>query len=578
MVYASLLPVALSLGLFGLRANAGVIRSDALSMQRRAPETYYGVSFADPIRLPPSRPEDIFPHLRKRADNLSRVELQDELRLTWGNRGVQGRAVADMTLEKPGPNHPLLALESFDDLTDKITCQDKNQKITLKFKTKEVMDRAITSWDWVNQDTSDYFFLITNHAGCGPDVDRHPYKVVSVKYDPSALTTVLNTQTTTWNETAQNYKMRIGGNHPESQLPVIDAPEDLKLAKRVAPLDTLKSIFEFFRNTPGGQLIEGVIKGGNWDVDLSNGAKDNEIPVFRSFENEKVRVDAKCKDCYTTGGMHWDTSYDMVAGVVSELVLIGNPNKLSGKVSLETEIEADLGEGYEVEKLITPPVVNALAIGEIISLGYALQVGPGVEIGLKGIAGFSAGFEWSLPDSARVEIHTYNMAKSTAEGWDGAKFTPDFTLNKMQVEGAITPYAKARIILGIKVGDTPIGVRADFKAGLKGAITYGVLDDEACNGELKGERSTGIKLGLSGDFEVVLAGGVKDTSFDKEFKIWSHEEPFVGKCFADALPKDDTPVPKVVPEGATKAPPSTPAQKVLATIPVPDGCIKQAAK
>ncbi|KAK6350520.1 hypothetical protein TWF718_003711 [Orbilia javanica] len=559
MVSAKLLSLSLAAGLFSLPAQALLTKNGDVNLGKAE-------------RMLPTRSEHLYPNLKKRADDLSRLELQDEMQLTWTYPNKDGSmTVADMKLKKPEADHPLLALESFDDLTSSIKCEDSNQKISVAFKSSEAMERAIENWDYVNQNKSDFFYLIANHVGCGPDAERHPYKVVGIDFNESALTTTFSTQATSWNETAATYNMRLGTRS------VAELPKEL--VKRDDAGSVVKTIFNFFRLTPGGMILDGVaqlIAGGTFDVDLSTGDKENEILLWRSFESDKVRVESKCVGCYTTGTIHWDTEYSMENGLLGEVVARGAPKGLGGKIKISTEIEADLEEGYEIEKLIPIPGASSpITISDVLSVGWTIEVGPGFELGLKAAGGFSVGFEWGIPDTATVEVHSLAVSESKSTGFEDATFTPSFSLDKLYAEGSAALYAKARLTLGLIIAGKSVGIRTDFKAANKAVIQAGLLADDACPGQsdLESLQSGGLKIGLVDEFEITVAAGVEDTTFDKEFKLWSHEVPIAGHCFAaPILPPSD--LQKLVPEGASKSTPDEKAQTELPPASLPEGYLE----
>ncbi|KAK6506746.1 hypothetical protein TWF481_005206 [Arthrobotrys musiformis] len=558
MVSAKILSLSsLAAGLFSLPAQALLTKNNNVNLGRAE-------------RMLPTRAENLYPHLKKRADDLSKLDLQEEMQLTWTYPNKDGSmTVADMKLKKPKADHPLLALESFDDLTTSIKCEDSNKKISVAFKSSEAMERAVENWDYVNQNQSDYFYLIANHVGCGPDAERHPYKVVGVDFNEAALTTTFSTQATSWNETAATYDMKLGTRS------VAELPR--ALVKRDAT-DVLKTVFDLWKKTPAGLILTGaaeLIAGGTFDIDLSSGDKESEVLLWRSFESDKVRVESKCVGCYTTGTIHWDTEYSMDDGVIGELVARGSPQGLGGKVKITTEIEADLEEGYEIEKLIALPGVSSpITISDILSVGWTIEVGPGFELGLKAAGGFTVGFEWGIPDSATVEVHSFAMGESKSSGFDGATFTPSFSLDKLYAEGSAALYAKARLTLGLVIAGKSVGIRTDFKAANKAIIQAGVLAEDACPGQEDLQTlSSGLKIGLVDEFEIVIAAGVEDTPLDKEFKLWSHEVPIAGRCFAaPILPPSD--LQKLVPEGASKSAPEEKAQTELPETTLPEGYLE----
>ncbi|KAK6511079.1 hypothetical protein TWF481_000001 [Arthrobotrys musiformis] len=187
--------IALCIGLGGSQALAffGEVPSHALK---------------DPVNVPPIRTEELYPHLRRRDEDWSRFKLQDEIKLLWAHNNQDGKVVFDMDIQKPDQKHPLLALEELDTFTESVVCQEPT--IKLKFRSESAISRAEKEWSWINSADTDFFYLIANHNGCGPDAMRHPYKVVHVENDSQNLTTIFTTQDVDWEEVTPNHKMSIG--------------------------------------------------------------------------------------------------------------------------------------------------------------------------------------------------------------------------------------------------------------------------------------------------------------------------------------------------------------------------------
>lgn len=71
MVSAKLLSLSsLAAGLFSLPAQAYLTKSGDVNLGKAE-------------RMLPTRSEHLYPHLKKRADDLSKLDLQDEMQLTW---------------------------------------------------------------------------------------------------------------------------------------------------------------------------------------------------------------------------------------------------------------------------------------------------------------------------------------------------------------------------------------------------------------------------------------------------------------------------------------------------------------
>ncbi|EGX45160.1 hypothetical protein AOL_s00173g261 [Orbilia oligospora ATCC 24927] len=248
MVAASKILPVLSLGLIGLSQAA------EWHVPIAAEENHIG--------MVPIRQEHIIKGLKRRSDDLSRLKPQDEVKMFYGRALSEAHLrIADMTITKPDANHPLILLENFDDLTESITCTDQDSKIALKFKSKNAMDTAIKSWDWINQSDNDYFFLFTHHhhTGCGPDEERTSYKITAVTYDKTTFTTVLTKEKATWNETLQNFEIKIRTvEHPRPSF----ARRDLKSVLRTgicAFSGPFEDLFKFQCEEEVGKGINSVV-------------------------------------------------------------------------------------------------------------------------------------------------------------------------------------------------------------------------------------------------------------------------------------------------------------------------------
>ncbi|KAF3927243.1 hypothetical protein ABW20_dc0107554 [Dactylellina cionopaga] len=544
MVRASFLSFALSLGLSGIQVNASPSAS-------ADPYPYLG----EAIKVPPVRVEHLFPHLRRRDNDLSRLNLQDEVRLTWAHSTGTEKHVFDMKIQKPDPNHPLLSLEELDDLADNITCSEPT--ISLKFKSKDTMDQALKAWDWINQADADYFYLIANHDGCGPDAERIPYKVVNVTYDATAFTAKLTTEQSSWEETATNHEMWIGsGSHAQSTptLPPVEnftmndtqvvrnegAAPAINLAKRTILDDIGNKVVGVFQTVGNAaKVVKTIFKlltGGDVVVDLQSSEADKNRVIFQSPESlggetVPIRFYVNCVGCETKGTINLNAQWKVVASVFTEYVLAAKPKGVSGKFAAQTKIEADIKEFGPDPLLVPIPGISPLTIGAV-TIGPSVFAGVGVEAKIKANGVFTAGVEWSIPDTAYLEIHSLNMGASTASGFSGVSIKPSFDIDELNANGEMTIYGLARFALAATFGSKTIGARADFKAGAKVSLAAGALPAGACPREAGDAKAGGVRLGTSLIFEVLLGLGVANTKADVVYKIHEAEKNIDAICFA----------------------------------------------
>ncbi|EPS44988.1 hypothetical protein H072_1016 [Dactylellina haptotyla CBS 200.50] len=252
--------IALSLGLTGSQVLAFIGETPSHALK-------------DPVNVPPIRVEEFYPHLRKRDEDWSRFHLQDEVKLLWAHGNQNERVIFDMDIQKPDQKHPLLALEELDTFTESIECHEP--KITLKFRSEEAIHRAEQAWSWINRAHTDYFYMIANHDGCGPDAMRHPYKVVSVKHNNNTLTTEFTTQNADWEEVTPNHKMSIGTSNYARPASRYDASAQVALARRAA-----------IENSNELQLYTRDAYSSGWD-NLIDSFKNFPLNFWKGFSKTK---------------------------------------------------------------------------------------------------------------------------------------------------------------------------------------------------------------------------------------------------------------------------------------------------
>ncbi|KAK6540596.1 hypothetical protein TWF694_007991 [Orbilia ellipsospora] len=166
------------------------------------------------IDLLPLRTDELFPRLRKRADDLSSLGFQDRLSLFYGandHNDYSKLHLGNMTLTRG--SHPIILLEDFDSLASDIKCT--GDKMAIKFNSREAMDYAKKSWG--NVSATNYFTMITHHqhTGCGEKETRTPFRIVALDYKPEQSTVILKKEETNWDKTAQNFEFHIGAiTHP----------------------------------------------------------------------------------------------------------------------------------------------------------------------------------------------------------------------------------------------------------------------------------------------------------------------------------------------------------------------------
>lgn len=115
---------------------------------------------------------------RRDLDHLWDVEPQSQQALIYGlNHGEDHVYVGNVTLEAR-PGLPMVLLERFDSLTERVDCKGKDGHMSLTFKNEDAFKRSLKAWDFVNKSPDHRFLLIANHDGCAPEDERQAYMYI----------------------------------------------------------------------------------------------------------------------------------------------------------------------------------------------------------------------------------------------------------------------------------------------------------------------------------------------------------------------------------------------------------------
>ncbi|KAK6510083.1 hypothetical protein TWF481_004796 [Arthrobotrys musiformis] len=461
--------------------NVPIVQS--VQAQRRAQREVRGG-----VKLLPVREVDLFPHLRKRDNDLSVLHLRDSLTYHYGGI-IEGQRthIANVTVKKPDPDHPLILLEDIDTLTKSITCS--GDKMKLEFKDENAMNYAIKQWDWVNEKTPDYFYLITfhQHEGCGQDDDRTSYRVSAVSYDKSTLVTTLTRERASWDETAQKFQLEL------STLEV--PPKDIEkresniqkrslgtlglaaVACEIPPLAALlSSECEPYKNTPTlsevfrtvekdalgafrKKFAEQVSAGsGNfdstvpapWTFNWGDEKDDTTIAHFLgAYGSIEAEVKTACVGCYVKSNPTVNLKV-IRNGDKADIDFVIKPN-LQTKVDIGIQGFLEYSGDFNGIASAINADLESIGVGELVAFMPDISSGPGVELKSRVEADFDFGFLLDTKEGS-IGLHIGDEVTVSATGWDTTVLKPLGDVRKLDGTAEINPYIRLGYGAGIEIG------------------------------------------------------------------------------------------------------------------------------
>ncbi|KAK6351816.1 hypothetical protein TWF718_004961 [Orbilia javanica] len=511
---------------FGLGAYADqLINLDHVKTVRPA----YGVpkDSRQSVKLLPIRERDLYPHLRKRDGDLSVLHLRDSLVLHYG--GVienQKTHLANVTVQKPDPDHPLILLEDIEKLTQSIKCAD--DKMTLEFKDKNSMDYAIKQWDWVNEKTPDFFYMITfhEHEGCGATDDRTSYRISAVAYDKSALTTTLTKEKASWDETAQIFQLQLSTlEAPVRSNPREIAKRETKIAKRgivslglaaaacqIIPLSSLLiNECEAYKNVGSisdafkvagtealrelrTKIAEKIPAGSNtldksipapWTFNWGNESSSLTIShILGSYGSIEADNKVACVGCYVRS----NPTLTMKATRVRDTADIHFAVKPNFKTRMDVAVQGYIEYGGDMNGMAESinAALEPLGVGEFINFMPDISNGPGAEMKLRGDVDLDFGFELDT-GSGSIEFDIKDEVSVSTPGWNTMSLKPIGEIRKLSAAAEVAPYVRLGFGFGIEMlgGVFKRGVFTGLEVKSSVSLVAGLNPETSgCNGKV----------------------------------------------------------------------------------------------
>ncbi|EPS41907.1 hypothetical protein H072_4116 [Dactylellina haptotyla CBS 200.50] len=518
-----LLTLALSAGILSFPVSAGPVRSfedvvEAGLFTRSTTDVGYELSpeiQARAVKLVPLREEELFPHLKKRSDDYSTLRLRNQVRMIFGGRSAESddHHLADLKISQPDPRHPMILLEAFDHHTNDISCSGKYLKLT--FSNKNALESAVHSWDWVNENENDFFYIVTHHhhKGCGPDEERAPYKIMEVKYDTTKFTAILTRVPVSWDEAAPAFKLKIGGVSDPLTDVSPPSPGQKRISKRSGTDSWTWDADEVLGSVArtGVEILRGLAnefdKAGSMAYDLTVTDKDL---YEKKRGGSKPGNSLVCEDCGVKGKLKVLAWAERKNGQEKVDFGIGIKPNAEAALKLKASLALDIAKDHTPDLIAIPLMPAALTIPVIGTLGLELVLTPGVEgsASLKG--SITTDFKWESKDGILLATYKDEGMSLKRGSWrnNNAEFSFKPSVG-LTVEGKIDAYMKlglrAGLILmqGTKNLSAFIGIKGLVETSVNAGFRSGGFcpDDKDSKGDwgIEFKADYGVEAGI--DFE-----------------------------------------------------------------------------
>ncbi|EPS42782.1 hypothetical protein H072_3141 [Dactylellina haptotyla CBS 200.50] len=533
--------VSITSDLEDITAAIPITESDCGSALTKTQKRAIGDAMSNAVEMVPVLEDDLIPiHLQKRETSLRRLELKNKVTLLYGGAAVEDQKyLANMTLQAPDPEHPLIMMENFKGLTTYIRCAIPQKRIQIRFRSNQAMSHATEAWKWVNSADADYFYLIANDVSCCPTSQRKPFKVVGVKMDTSALAAELTIETTSWNQVARNFELNLG------------KYDTLRQAKRNIEPPALSKRF-FGLNFLALKLLNflGILSSSLKDIDaifldLSMGSKGR-VRLFADPFHEDKYFEVNCVGCYTTGGIELGVHVKTEGGNVKNLGVYAQPKGLGAKVEVEFQAKHALKNPISFTKSLTPDIsLPGFSIPSIFTLGPSAQFNAGFDLNFDGVVNFTTGVEVKLPDSAMIVLDLVG-GNSGASGFEKPTVKPILRINELNAKGQASSFVGPVVAFGAKVLDAwryegAVQIRMP---NLAANLHAGWNAQGFCpNSRLNKKAQHGINGELSADFQVWFKLGhptgplpIPDWLPHVDRKLWGQKHAFLPFCLPIPVP------------------------------------------
>ncbi|KAL8953271.1 MAG: hypothetical protein Q9222_000876 [Ikaeria aurantiellina] len=461
---------------------------------------------------------------RRAAEGFSHLDPSTQAHLIYGRPGKDGQLLlANMTLYAQD-GLQMVMMERFEPLTSAVDCKGDDGSMSLTFKSQAAFQHALDTWNFINQAPEKEFLLIANHDGCGPQDERQAYRISHVQEDQAKLTTYLTAQPAPWSEIAGTYDLDFG--------------RAIKTQQNTRKRGIIDDIGDAV-----GDAGDFILHG---DADLSRSVT---IPVAVGEPGvphsivDTAKFSVSCTDCYVTGSFQVTGHLSVSGFKLQDFTLAGSPQDFAAKLQLATSITAPYSpDALEYTKeLFSAAIPDAgISVAGIFSLGTWISYEVGVSTTFAGSASMTFGLSASLPNGAMAIADVRNPSASSATGFEGGQFDPNFDLTALSSSVTVAAFSQPKLLFGIdieRVGRLDIALAVKLptvSATLKAAYNESGL----CSADPSASK-TGAQLSSNVAVEVDLnldANLGSDTTPAASLTLFKKAVPLFSKCIPIEIP------------------------------------------
>ncbi|KAF2006759.1 hypothetical protein P154DRAFT_600887 [Amniculicola lignicola CBS 123094] len=361
-----------------------------------------------PILDPSELSGGVKPDFKRAASFTGDLDLQNFETFFWGAPAGSNLIYANLTIYFPEQYEYIIAMERFAGKLKNVQC---NEDMMLEFNNKEDFEYARGVWNWVNDDVNNTFIMVTNYEGYADDMERLPFLVSNIRYEPATFKAYLTAEVKEWEQFAHSYTLNVG------HMPL----------------------------TPTHRLLmeRGVIPRAA-DFTMSLAASYDKNLFSTTVGGWTTSVDAVIR---TAGSLAVDFDVDVSWLKLKSASMTINPVDVAASIQLVLTEKGTLSRPYNWQKTIISIPINGITIAKVVKLGAFLDVDVGFTMEeWTGTATANIGARMALSNSAIVKVDLVKSSNNAFSGWTPT-FTPiPFTLSA-KVEGSAELYAQPNVKL-----------------------------------------------------------------------------------------------------------------------------------